>query len=65
MAGVLVINGRAGKTAALIKFSDTLTLPQPRGEDYAHQLALPHLKFFSNYAPVYGWSFTNKLIHSK
>ena len=36
-----VINGKAGKAAALPKFSDTLTLLQPRGADYAHPLALP------------------------
>ena len=35
-----VINGKAGKAAALSKFSDTLTLSQPRGVDYAHPLAL-------------------------
>ena len=34
------------KAAALPKFSDTLTLSQPRGggADYAHPLALPCLK---------------------
>ena len=35
-----VINGKAGKAAALPKFSDTLTLSQPGGADYAHPLAL-------------------------
>ena len=35
-----VINGKAGKAAALPKFSDTLTLSQPRGADYAHPLDL-------------------------
>ena len=39
-----VINGKAGKAAALPKFSDTLTLSLPRGADYVHPLALPHLK---------------------
>ena len=39
-----VINGKAGKTAALPKFSDTLTLSRPEGADYAHRLALPCLK---------------------
>ena len=39
-----VINGKAGQTAALPKSSDTLTLSQPRGADYAHPLALPCLK---------------------
>ena len=41
-----VINGKAGKAAALPKFSDTLTLSQS-GEQikYAPPLALPHLKF--------------------
>ena len=33
----------AGKTAALPKISDTLILSQS-GADYAHPLALPHLK---------------------
>ena len=37
-----VINGKAGKTAALPKFSDTLTLSQSEEADYAH----PPLKFF-------------------
>ena len=40
-----VINGKAGEAAALPNFSDTLTLSQPRGADYAQPLALPHLKF--------------------
>ena len=35
-----VINGKADKAAALPKFSDTLTLSQPGGADYAHPLAL-------------------------
>ena len=39
-----VINGKAGKVAALSKFSDALTLSQPRGADYAHPFALPCLK---------------------
>ena len=34
-----VINGKAGKAAALPKFSDTLTLSQPGRADYAHPLA--------------------------
>ena len=33
-----VINGMAGKAAALPKSSDTLTLSQPGGADYAHSL---------------------------
>ena len=41
-----VINGKAGKAAALPKYLDTLTLSQPRGADYAQPLALPHLKTF-------------------
>ena len=41
-----VINGKAGKAAALPKFSDTLTLSQSGGADYAQPLDLPHLKFF-------------------
>ena len=48
-----VINGKAGKAAALPKFSDTLTLSQPGEADYAHSLALPHRKNFSDYAPEY------------
>ena len=35
-----VINGKAGKAAALPKFSDMLTLSQPGGADYAHPLTL-------------------------
>ena len=31
-SGAYVINGKAGKTAALPNFSDTLTLSQPRGQ---------------------------------
>ena len=31
-----VIYGKAGKAAALPKFSDTLNLSQPEGADYAH-----------------------------
>ena len=34
-----VINGKAGKVAALHKFSDMLSPSQPRGADYAHPLA--------------------------
>ena len=41
-----VINGKAGKAAALPKFSDMLTLSQSWGADYAQPLTLPHLKFF-------------------
>ena len=33
-----VINGKPDKAAALPKFSDTLTLSQPEGADYAHQI---------------------------
>ena len=40
-----VINGKEGKEAALLKFSDTLTLCQSGGADYAHPWALPHLNF--------------------
>ena len=40
------INGKAGKAAALPKFSYMLTLSKSRGADYAQPLALPHLKFF-------------------
>ena len=39
-----VINGKAGKAAALPKFSNALTLSQPGGTEYAHPLALPHPK---------------------
>jgi hypothetical protein len=47
-----VINGKAGKAAALPTFSDTLTLSLSRGADYTLPLALPHLKFYLDYAPV-------------
>ena len=47
---VAVINGKSGKAAALPKFSDRLT--QPKGADYARQLALPRQKNFCDYAPV-------------
>ena len=43
-----VINGKAGKAAALPKFSDMLTLSQPRETDYAHPLASLCLKFSVN-----------------
>ena len=46
-----VINGKAGKVAVLPKFSDMLTQSLPRGADYDHSLALPHLKFYLDYAP--------------
>ena len=45
-----VINGKAGKAAALPKFLDTLILSQPREADYAHPLAFP--KNFLDYAPA-------------
>ena len=48
-----MINGKAGKAAALPKFSDTLTLSQSEGADYAQPLALPHPKKFRDYAPEY------------
>ena len=35
-----VINGKAGKAAALPQFSDTLSLSQPEGAEHAHPLAL-------------------------
>ena len=42
-----VINGKAGKAAALPKFSDMLTLSQSgEGADYAQPLVLLHLKDF-------------------
>ena len=47
-----VINCKSGKDAALPKFSDMLTLSLPRGADYAHPLALPHLKLGCDYAPA-------------
>ena len=47
-----VINGKAGKAAALPKFSNALTLSQRGGTDYAHPLALPHLKISCGYAPT-------------
>ena len=39
-----LINGKAGKAAALLKLSDMLTPSYPGGTDYAHPLALPCLK---------------------
>ena len=39
-------NFKVGKAATLSKFSDTLTLFQTGGADYAQPLALPHLNFF-------------------
>ena len=55
LGGVLcrgVINGKAGKAAALPKFSDTLVILSQlgRGADYAHILMLPCLKKFRDYA---------------
>ena len=47
-----VINGKAGKAAALHNFSDMLTLSQPRGADYAHPLVLPCQKKICDYAPA-------------
>ena len=41
-----VINGKAGKKAALPKFSNALTLSQPGRADSAQPLALPYLEFF-------------------
>ena len=41
-----VIKGKEGKAAALPYFSDTLTLSQSRGADYAQPLAFPHLNYF-------------------
>ena len=46
-----VINGKAGKTAALPKYSDTLTLSQPEGADYAHHLDFVSHKKFHVFAP--------------
>ena len=45
-----VINGKAGKAAALPKFLDALTLSQSGAADYAQPLALPYLKN-RDYAP--------------
>ena len=42
----IVISGKVGKAAALPKCSDTLTLSQLLGADYAQPLALPDLKNF-------------------
>ena len=43
---------RQARQQPLPKFSDTLTLSQPRGgADYAHPLALSHQKMFRDYAP--------------
>ena len=44
-----VINGKAGKAAALTKFSDMLTLSLPRGQ-ITPRLALPHPNFNLDYA---------------
>ena len=49
-----VINGKAGKAAALPKFSDTLTLSQLA-------LALPHQKMFRDYAPAHSRATNPKL----
>ena len=46
-----VINGKAGKAASLPKFSDTLTLYQLGGIDYAYPLALLCQKKIRDYAP--------------
>ena len=43
-----VINGKAGKAAALPKFSNMLTLFQP---GLPNTLALPHLNFCHDYDP--------------
>ena len=43
-----VINGKAGKAAALPKSSD---ISQLGGTDYAQPLALPHISYFRDYAP--------------
>ena len=48
-----VINGKAGKAAALPKFSDTLTLSQSEGADCAQPLALLPLNFFVRITPLY------------
>ena len=47
-----VINDKAGKAAALPKFSDMLSLSQPAGADYAQPLALPCLKKLRDYTPA-------------
>jgi hypothetical protein len=47
-----VINGKAGKAAALPKFSGTLSLSQSEGADYGQSLALTHLKIIRDYTPV-------------
>jgi hypothetical protein len=48
-----VINGKAGKAAALSKFSDTLTPSQSEGEDYAQPLiGLASPIIFRDYAPA-------------
>ena len=46
-----VINGKAGKAAALPKFSDTLTLSQSGGVG-RWPFALPCLNNFPDYAPA-------------
>ena len=37
---------RQADLAAILKFSDTLTLSHPEESDYAQPLATPHLEFF-------------------
>ena len=53
------MNFKAGKAAALPKFSDMFTLTQlGGGADYAQPLALPHLKFFM-ITPLNWWTVEN------
>ena len=52
---------QAGKEAALPKFSDTLTLSQPRGADHAHPLALPYPKI-SLITPLSGLMYLNSRV---
>ena len=47
-----VINSKAGKAAALPRFSDALTLSEPGGADYAQPIAFASPKNFRDYAPV-------------
>jgi hypothetical protein len=49
--GRIQCNGKTGKTAALSKYSDTLTLSQPEGTDYAHHISFASPKKSRDYAP--------------
>jgi hypothetical protein len=48
-----IINGKAGKVAALPKFFRYINPISTRGADYGHTLALPHLNIFREYTPAF------------